>query len=51
MKLIEAFGKGTGEWVNAYEVHYPSDIDFSPLDDFGTPAWGCTGIKHNGKWV
>ena len=36
---------------DAYEVHYPSDIDFSPLDNFGTPAWGCTGIKHNGKWI
>ena len=36
---------------DAYEVHDPAEVDFSPLDNFGAPMWGCTGIKHNGKWV
>lgn len=24
---------------------------FEPLDDYGTPGWGCTGIKYGGKWL
>jgi len=24
---------------------------FEPLDDFGMPNAGCTGIKVNGEWV
>jgi len=29
-----------------------SEIDFSPLDDFGTPNAGCTSIRYliNGSW-
>lgn len=27
-------------------------VDFEPLDDYGTPNWGCTGIEYleNGRW-
>ena len=36
---------------DAYEVHDPEEVDFSPLNNFGAPMWGCTSIKHNGRWV
>jgi hypothetical protein len=28
-------------------------LDFSPLDDFGEPNWGCTSIEYreDGQWV
>jgi len=33
---------------------YFDDVEFSPLDDFGMPNAGCTGIKYRnratGKW-
>ena len=38
---------------NLYYVGYLyGDYDgFEPLEDFGTPNAGCTGIKINGRWV
>jgi hypothetical protein len=36
---------------DAYDRHYPADIDFSPLDDYGAPNWGCTAIKHGDKFI
>jgi len=36
---------------DAYEVHSPEEVVFSPLDNFGTPNWGCTAIKHNGEFI
>jgi hypothetical protein len=26
-------------------------IGFEPLDDFGEPNAGCTGIKYGGEWL
>ena len=36
---------------DAYDTYDPAEVDFSPLDNFGTPNWGCTRIKHNGEWL
>jgi len=36
---------------DAYDKYDPAEIDFSPLDDYGEPNWGCTAIKINGKFV
>ena len=38
-------------------IHYAGGVifgeytGFEPLDDFGTPDWGCTAIKLNGEWL
>lgn len=33
------------------EEHNYEDAIFSPLDNFGTPNWGCTAIKIDGEYA
>tara|TARA_R100000306_G_scaffold59701_1_gene58984 strand:+ start:31 stop:321 length:291 start_codon:yes stop_codon:yes gene_type:complete len=32
-------------------AHNYEEAVFGPLDDFGTPNWGCSAIKIDGEWV
>ena len=32
-------------------AHNYEEALFGPLDDFGTPNWGCSKIKVDGEWV
>jgi len=64
---IEALKKGGGEGFKLYDDdgclnmigRFIEDGEngedcFGPLDDYGMPSWGCTGIKYRnkttGKW-
>jgi len=40
-----------GMMYSTDEYHNGEEALFSPLDNFGTPNWGCTGIKVDGDWV
>ena len=53
MKLIEAFGKGTGEWVNAYEA---KDIDairphLEKAHEIWVAEWIAQGQTDEGSYT
>jgi len=39
-----------GDCIYSGQIYGEYD-GFEPLDDYGTPNFGCTGIKLDGDWV
>ena len=49
---MSRFSKWTDDQECVYEGRIFGDYDgFEPLDDYGTPNFGCTAIKLDGEWV
>jgi len=48
----ETFALYDDDEVLYYKGIIVGDYDgFEPLDDFGMPNAGCTGIKYDGEWL